>query len=136
MEPVEYGLEQYLMHLRHLNVVKQVIVSDTQGNTIICALDDVGCDEKESTSYESNVVLSGARFFTILDHLSLGVPSYIHSQFHDAVVVQSLDRACLLTLIGSRAEGHCVGSLLSVMSQLKQSELWSSAVDDLSAVVQ
>lgn len=74
---------------------------------------------------ESNVTLSGARCFQNLEQLQLGVPAYIATQYHDAVVVQVMESGgCILTLIGSRSKGHCTGGLLTLLPEIRSSSVY------------
>ncbi|CCW70200.1 unnamed protein product [Phytomonas sp. Hart1] len=79
---------------------------------------------EEAMPIESNVVLSGARCFQNLEQLQLGVPLYISAQYHDAVVVQALDKCAFLTLIGYRSQGHCIGGLLTLIPQIRESSVY------------
>lgn len=80
---------------------------------------------EEEIWVESNVVLSAARCFQNLEQLALGTPRYISAQYHNAVVVQTVDRSCLISLVGSRAHGHCIGGLLSVLSQIRNTSVYN-----------
>ncbi|CCW64108.1 unnamed protein product [Phytomonas sp. EM1] len=83
---------------------------------------------EEDMPMESNVVLSGARCFQNLEQLQLGVPLYVSAQYHDAVVVQALDKSCFLTLIGYRSQGHCVGGLLVLIPQIQKSTVYHEII--------
>lgn len=131
------ALEQYLGHLRHLNRFTDVILSDHHGNTIFSVLDDPEEDDnREYTSLESNVVISGAKLFTSLDQLELGKPRYIQAQFHNAVVVQALDGIFMITVIGMRSKGHCSGSLICAVDLIRSSEVFRNALRDYEAYMQ
>lgn len=147
------AIEQFFNHLIHMRLLSQVVLSDRQGNTILTCfgppplsvipspsdqLDggygtpdgDITADGlgDEEGPMESNVVLSGARCFQSMDQLHLGQPAYISAQYHDAVVVQSLEKCCLLTLIGTRSHGHCVGGLLGLLPQIRRSPVYAELV--------
>lgn len=132
------ALEQYFTHFVHLCLVKQIIISDCHGNSILSILedpvDDTNVEQADfSASQESNVTLSGARFFASLDQMEMGTPAFIHAQFHNAVVVQLMEGNCLLTVIGARSQGHCVGGILSVAEQIKKSSVYQLALKDIAA---
>ncbi|SCU71936.1 uncharacterized protein TEOVI_000351800 [Trypanosoma equiperdum] len=130
------AIEQYFNQLIQMRLLTQVIVSDTRGDTTVACLMGLehGGDAVVSSSedtygvaesvMESNVALSGARCFQNLDQLNLGVPLYVSFQYHDDVVVQTLDGCCMLTLIGSRSQGHFVGGLLTLLDQIRSCEAY------------
>lgn len=157
------AIEQYFNHLIHMQLLSQVIISDRQGNTILaCFGHSPGRDgaggsaaaaastaggygsggaagddgTEEDMLMESNVALSGARCYQNLDQLQLGVPSYISAQYHDGVVVQTLDRNCLLSLIGSRSKGHYVGGLLALLPQIQSTDVYREIVEKVDGCFQ
>lgn len=123
------AVEQYFNQLIHMRLLTQVVVSDKQGNTILAcfgAPPAAGSDgQDEELLMESNVTVSGARYFQNLEQLQLGTPTYITAQYHDAAVVQLME-ACgaMLTLIGSRAKGHFTGGLLSLVPQIRRTPVY------------
>jgi len=141
MEPPGTAIEQYLNHLIHMRLLSQAVVSDRQGNTVLACFgaqpahspDADGGDnmrnsgavldaqqEEEELPMESNVTLSGARCFQNLEQLQLGTPNYIATQYHDAVVVQVVEKGgCILTLIGNRSKGHYTGGLMTLLPQIR-----------------
>lgn len=138
MDAPSTAIEQYFNQLINMRLLSQVVVSDRQGNTIVACFGNSSLDATQSNSnplpsaslgeeevmMESNVVLSGARCFQNLEQLQAGTPSYISAQYHDAVVVQTMNRNCLLTLVGSRAQGHFVGGLLSLLPQIRATPVY------------
>ncbi|KEG07631.1 hypothetical protein DQ04_09231030 [Trypanosoma grayi] len=141
MEGPGTAIEQYFNRLIDMRLLTQVVVSDRQGNTIVACfgtpqLAEVGDDVANGDAYaaedqmmESNVVLSGARCFQSMEQLRLDVPSYISLQYHDDVVVQSLDGCCMLTLIGCRSHGHFVGGLLVLLGQIRASGIYQELLE-------
>ncbi|KAG5501813.1 hypothetical protein JKF63_04082 [Porcisia hertigi] len=133
------AVEQYFNHLIHMRLLTQVVVSDKQGNTILACFSTPAAMEgdvngssgsvdgqEDELPIESNVVLSGARYFQNLEQLQLGTPNYITAQYHDAVVVQLMESGGLiLTLIGSRARGHFAGGLLSLVPQIRSTAVYT-----------
>ncbi|KPA86775.1 hypothetical protein ABB37_00842 [Leptomonas pyrrhocoris] len=140
------ALEQYFNQLIHMRLLAQVVVSDKQGNTILACFgspdstmnDGAGAgdgnnhngggegQDEEEWQTESNVTVSGARYFQNLEQLQLGTPTYITAQYHDAVVVQLMEPGgCILTLIGSRAKGQFTGGLLSLVPQIRRTTVYT-----------
>ncbi|CAD2215427.1 hypothetical protein, conserved [Angomonas deanei] len=156
MEPQEgTAIEQYLNQLINLLLVSQVVISDKQGNTVLACFgsSEKSCitlpdrkgphagektldkpDDNADTAdmMESNVVLSGSRSFQVMDQLRIPTPRYILSQYHDAVVVQTLDQHCLLTLIGHRSEGHFAGGLLALLPQIRATPAYQEIIHKVS----
>jgi hypothetical protein len=148
------AVEQYFNELIHMCLLTQVVVSDKQGNTVLAcfgppasALDDgddgvgggngAGDVQEEELQTESNVTLSGARYFQNLEQLRLGTPTYITAQYHDAVVVQLMEPGgCILTLIGSRAKGHFTGGLLSLVPQIHRTKVYTELLRKVEDCVQ
>ncbi|KAG8348105.1 hypothetical protein ERJ75_000869000 [Trypanosoma vivax] len=130
------AIEQYFNHLIKMRLVSQIVVSDTQGDTTVACLSSTApVDDTNSSApkdeymtvdpgVESNVVISGARCFQNMDQLNLGTPFYINFQYRDSVVVQAVDGCCILTLIGSRSQGHFVGCLLALLHQIRASVVY------------
>lgn len=149
MDGPRTAVEQYFNQLIHMRLLTQVVVSDKQGNTVLAcfgpptaavqdgdgnALDD---GQEEEPPMESNVTLSGARYFQNLEQLQLGTPSYITAQYHDAMVVQLMEPGgCILTLIGSRAKGHFTGGLLSLVPQIHRTTVYTELLRKVEECVQ
>ncbi|ORC87634.1 uncharacterized protein TM35_000212400 [Trypanosoma theileri] len=137
MEAPATAIEQYFNQLIHMRLLTQVVVSDRHGNSIVaCTGDSQMPEDSEVATNEdvynndddfivSNVVISGARCFQNFEQLQLGSPEYISLQYHDNTVVQILDgECCMLTLIGARSQGHCVGGLLVLLPQIRATEAY------------
>ncbi|AYU79656.1 hypothetical protein conserved [Leishmania donovani] len=133
------AVEQYFNQLIHMCLLTQVVVSDKQGNTILACFGTPGAmggdvngvsgsgdGQEDELPMESNVTVSGARYFQNLEQLQLGTPTYITAQYHDAVVVQLMEPGgSILTLIGSRAKGHFTGGLLSLVPQIHSTAVYT-----------
>ncbi|KAK7201178.1 hypothetical protein NESM_000179200 [Novymonas esmeraldas] len=135
MDPPGTAIEQYFNQLIHMRLLTQVVVSDKEGNTILACFGVPGStdggegrsdgQEEEDMPMESNVTVSAARYFSNLDQLQLGVPSYITAQYHDAVVVQVKEPGgAILSLLGSRAKGHFTGGLLALVPQIHSTSVY------------
>lgn len=135
MEAPGTAIEQCFNQLIQLRLLSQVVISDKLGSTILACFGPTGNSggggsdaasgsgtetiEDDAMPIESNVVLSGARCYQHLEQLGLGQPSFISAQYHDAMVVQTVNRSVLLTLIGHRSQGHTVGGLLALIPQME-----------------
>ncbi|KPI85057.1 hypothetical protein ABL78_5895 [Leptomonas seymouri] len=155
MEAPGTAVEQYFNQLIHMRLLTQVVVSDKQGDTILACFeppaqmmndsDGTGegnnnggsVDGQEEELMESNVTVSGARYFQNLEQLQLGTPAYITAQYHDAVVVQLMEPGgCILTLIGSRAMGHFAGGLLALVPQIHRTTVYTELLQKVEEFVQ
>ncbi|GET89415.1 hypothetical protein, conserved [Leishmania tarentolae] len=139
MDTPSTAVEQYFNQLIHMCLLTQVVVSDKQGNTILACFGTPGAmgggvnggsgsgdGQEDELPMESNVTVSGARYFQNLEQLQLGTPTYITTQYHDAVVVQLMEPGgSILTLIGSRAKGHFTGGLLSLVPQIHNTAVYT-----------
>ncbi|AIN99169.1 hypothetical protein LPMP_260550 [Leishmania panamensis] len=144
------AVEQYFNQLIHMRLLTQVVVSDKQGNTILACfgtpgsmggdvngISGSGDGQEGEPPMESNVTVSGARYFQNLEQLQLGTPTYITAQYHDAVVVQLMESGgSILTLIGSRARGHCTGGLLSLVPQIHSTAVYTELLRKVEECVQ
>ncbi|KAG5476628.1 hypothetical protein CUR178_03801 [Leishmania enriettii] len=138
------AVEQYFNQLIHMRLLTQVVVSDKQGNTILACFGTPGTagggsggGQEDELPMESNVVVSGARYFQNLEQLRLGIPTCVTAQYHDAVVVQRMESGgAILTLIGSRAKGHFTGGLLSLVPQIHSTAVYAELLEKVEECTQ
>ncbi|KAG5476360.1 hypothetical protein LSCM1_04062 [Leishmania martiniquensis] len=144
------AVEQYFNQLIHMRLLTQVVVSDKQGNTILACFGTPGMvsggtggasgsgdGQEDELPIESNVAVSGARYFQNLEQLRLGTPTHITAQYHDAVVVQLMESGgVILTLIGSRAKGHFTGGLLSLVPQIHSAAVYTELLQKVEECTQ
>lgn len=100
-------IEIYLSQLVLAREASQIVVSNYEGLTIVCALSDPNIGPQDTTakgivtlsnqdptsdSAGSNVAISGARSMAMFSDLGLMVPSFLTAHYHDHIVVQCLVR--------------------------------------------
>lgn len=135
------AIEQYFNRLIDMQLLSQVVITDKEGCTIIGCFGPFADGEDlssiaEDEIRESNVVLSSARCFQNLEQLSLGTPEYISAQYHDAIVLQTQEQNTLLTLIGYRSKGHCLGDLLALLPQIRSNTSFQELMQTVGELLQ
>lgn len=109
------AVEEYFNKVIDNNEATSAVITDVFGGTVV---ECFGTKEMDDSLFASNVVISAQKTVALYEQLRLDIPSIISAQYKEQIVVQHVEEALVVTLIGSSVKGHTVGSLMSLMQSV------------------
>lgn len=85
-------------------------------------------EEIAADLYATNAVVCASKTIRLLQQLQLGAPPYIAAQYRHHICIHFCEGPCVVTLVGLKSMGHCIGSLTSLISAIKGASIFQETI--------